>query len=143
MRRIATAVLMLLMAGQHARAAENEPKVITLSCDGTVTETVVGLGASSDAKPQPMQKVGVVVNLNERTVSFGGFVARVTDVDAANIHFAGSLIRNTYPTSIVGDIDRVTGHMFARTEVSDLKPASESVEINSYEMLCKATDRVF
>ena len=30
-------MLLPLVLGGHAQAAENEPKVITLSCDGTLT----------------------------------------------------------------------------------------------------------
>ena len=38
------------------------------------------------AEPERMQKMGVVVNLNERTVSFLGYVARINEVDTANIN---------------------------------------------------------
>jgi hypothetical protein len=65
MSRIAATTLLallLLMAGQYARAAE--PKVITLSCDGTLTDTY-GIKPGAAELRQPMQKVGVVVNLDE------------------------------------------------------------------------------
>ena len=34
-----TLALLLLVPGDHARAAENEPNVVTLSCDGMLTAT--------------------------------------------------------------------------------------------------------
>jgi len=49
------------------RAAENEPNVITLSCDGMLTATY---GANKPKAPQPLQKTGLVVNLDEQTVFF-------------------------------------------------------------------------
>ena len=93
MSRIAATTLLallLLMAGQHARAAE--PKVITMSCDGTLTSRV------DNVKPEPMKKMGVVVNLDERTVSFLGYVAHIKDVDAANITFGGRRSADNTPT---------------------------------------------
>ena len=67
MRRTVTAFLLalLLMAEQEARA---EPKVITLSCDGPVTDTTT-TSLSIDRQPQPIEKTSVVANLNERTVT--------------------------------------------------------------------------
>ena len=51
-RIIAALLAIALLAGQ-ARA-ENEPKVIILSCDGMVTHTVVS------GQPKPVEKMGVV-----------------------------------------------------------------------------------
>jgi hypothetical protein len=48
--------------------ARDEPKVISLSCEGTVSPTY---GANKPEPPQPLQKTAVVVNLDEQTVSFG------------------------------------------------------------------------
>jgi hypothetical protein len=66
MRCTLTAFLLalLLMAEQEARA---EPKVITL-CDRTVTDTTT-TSLSIDRQPQPIEKMGVVANLNERTAT--------------------------------------------------------------------------
>jgi hypothetical protein len=63
--------LLPLVLGIHARTAENEPKEFTLSCDGTLTRT------SDATKPMDMevlQKISVVVNLNDQTVFFLGYV---------------------------------------------------------------------
>lgn len=82
MRCTVTAFLLalLLMAEQEARAepkvkAGAEPKVITLSCDGTVTDTTT-TSLSIDRQPQPIEKKGVVANLNERTVTAAQIGAR-------------------------------------------------------------------
>lgn len=63
--KIATLALLPLALGGHAQAAENRGKVITLSCDGTLTRTY---GANKPAEPEPLQKTGAVVNLDEQTV---------------------------------------------------------------------------
>jgi hypothetical protein len=145
MPRIAAATILalLLMVGRHAHAAD--PKVITLSCDGT-SSTRSGL--VDDAKPEPTGKVGVVVNLDERTVSFLGYVARITDVDTANINFGGPQIGgnyNGYSIGITGNLDRVTGHMIATTTTSDptQRPYDPNMVMAHYDVLCRATNRVF
>ena len=53
------------------RAAENEPKVITLSCDGMLTPTY---GANQPAMPQSAQKSTVIVNLDDQTIFSLGYV---------------------------------------------------------------------
>src|SRR5215472_8768258 len=81
--------LVPLVLGIHARTTENEPKEFTLSCDGTLTRT-------SDAnKPMHMevlQKISVVVNLNDQTVFFLGYVIPISDVDQVSIDFGGRQI---------------------------------------------------
>ena len=97
----------------HARAAENEPKVITLSCDGTLTRTY---GANKPADPEPLQKTGVVVNLDEQTVFFLGYVVPIYDVDEASINFgARQIVDYGFSVAITGNIDRVTGRMDVTT----------------------------
>jgi hypothetical protein len=138
---IAAAVLLpvLTMAGPHA-LAENEPKVITLSCDGTVNQT-------GRSKPEPTEKMGVVVNLGEQTVSFEGWVARIEYVDAALIEFGGKQLGQQVKgmeATISGEIDRVTGRMTASTTISDPDLTHSSSDINAtFNMHCKATNRVF
>jgi hypothetical protein len=127
------------MAGQLARAAE--PKVITMSCDGTIINTY-GI-KNKPADPEPMKNMGVVVNLDARTVSFAGYVARIKDVDEAIISFGGRQIgerKEGYRISIRGDIDRVTGHMDATTTTSD--PTQRPYDPDPV-ILCKVTDRLF
>jgi hypothetical protein len=78
---MATALLCLLFGEQDANAAE--ATVITLSCDGTAQ-------AAGGGKPEPIKKMGLVVNLTERTVSsFSGILAHIDSVDATNVLFSG------------------------------------------------------
>jgi hypothetical protein len=132
--RIATAALVLLSL--HAsRALAAEKVVITLSCDGTLTDA-----RSPKREPLKINNLGVVVNLAEETVSFGGYVTRIDKVDAANISFNGTSdfqfhgVGPKTTLSIWGAIDRVTGAMSASTNTT--------AETYSYELLCKPANRV-
>jgi hypothetical protein len=142
---MAVALCLAMIGCASALAAENEPKVVTLSCDGTSTDQLKILGD----RQQPMEKMGVVVDLDKRTVSFLGYVARITDVDAANIRFGGEQASDKpkygYSISTSGSIDRVTGHMDVTTTTADptKKPYDPNAVISHYEVLCKATKRVF
>jgi hypothetical protein len=153
---IKTTALMLLplvLSGGHTRAADPkiitraaDPKIITLSCDGTVTDT---RSPTDRQPPKPIEKMGVVVNLNERTVTFQGFVAPIASVDAARINFNGKQIEKTgyYTQRIDGTLDRVTGHMIAdamtlpTTDTRDRDHFDDTQD--HYDVLCKATNRVF
>jgi hypothetical protein len=82
--KIAAVVLAFVFAGQYAQGAE--PTVITLACDGKVTDA-----RASEAKPEAINNMGLVVNLTERTVSgFERIVAQINKLDAAHISFAGT-----------------------------------------------------
>jgi hypothetical protein len=82
-----TCVAVLVFMSACAQAAETT--VITLTCDGKKTDA-----KASDAKPEPVEKLGLVVNLGERTVSgFAGIVARIAKVDAAQISFGSTVKR--------------------------------------------------
>ncbi len=153
MRWITTAALLALlsMAGQYARAAD--PTVITLSCDGTVADTS-STSLPIDREPKPIEKMGVVANLNERTLSFQGYIAPIQIVDAAAISFDGEVVgplaqiasKAGYTQRIDGILDRVTGHMTADTMTSQTKTLAAPNSVitrDHYDMLCKATNRVF
>jgi hypothetical protein len=137
MRRIITMALALLplVLGGHARAAESEGKVIALSCDGTLTPTY---GADKPADPRPLQKTSVVVNLDEQTVFFLGYVAPIEDVDEASINFGGRLIVDYgFSIAIRGNIDRVTGRMDATTVLSDpTKQPDPNTATIHYDVVC-------
>src|SRR5215469_13731457 len=77
----ALALVPLVLGG--LAAADNEPKVVTLSCDGTLTDTT-RTPFPLDHQPKPIEQMGVVANLNMRTVSFMGYVAPIINVDAAS-----------------------------------------------------------
>lgn len=139
--------------GLHA-AAKNEPKVVTLSCDGTTADTTSAPTIPVDHQPKSIEKMGVVANLNERTVSFMGFVAPISTVDAASVNFDGETTGQGgqiasvegFTMRIDGYLDRVTGHMVADTMTYETKKLSDPTNIltrSHYDVLCKATNRVF
>ena len=135
---IAALALLPLVSGDHAPAAENEGKVITLFCDGTLTRTY---GANKPADPEPLQKSAVVVNLDEQTVFFLGYVAPIQDVDEASIAFGGTqVVDYGFSMAIWGDIDRKTGRMDATTVLSDpTKQPDPNTATVHYDVVCKAT----
>jgi hypothetical protein len=59
--------------------------VITLSCDGTLTRTYYGTNKPADR--EPFQTTTVVVNLDEQTMFFLGYILPIYDVDEASINF--------------------------------------------------------
>jgi hypothetical protein len=136
--QIAALALVPLVLGGQARAAENEEKVITLSCDGTFTRTY---GANKTADPEPLQKVGVVVNLNEQTVFFLGYVVPIDEVDVASINFgARQIVDYGFSVVITGTLDRLTGRMHATTVTSDpTNPNDPNIAALHYDVVCRAT----
>jgi copper chaperone CopZ len=118
---ITTILLLSLVVVAHAQA--REPPVITLSCDGTV-KTNVG---NNEGQRKAINKVGVVVDLAEQTVSFAGYVAHIENVDAAAVFFGGG------EDHAMGDIDRASGVMSATTVKGNLAA--------SYELFCKPVTR--
>jgi len=125
-------VLAGVLAWQQAQAAE--ATVITLSCNGNVTD-----GKSVDAKPDPVNKLGVVVNFAEQNVSFAGYVVPISRVDAANVTFEGEVKGVAFglslSTTVSGMVDRVTGAMTATTQ-------TQSTMLN-WDLLCKPANRLF
>ena len=57
--------------------------MITLSCDGTLTRTYYG--ANKPADREPFQTTTVVVNLDEQTMVFLGYIVPIYDVDEASL----------------------------------------------------------
>jgi hypothetical protein len=116
-----------ILAATGARAETAEPTSITLSCEGTIKDA----GAINE-KPQVIGYMGLVVDLTARSVAgFGGIVAHIDRADAAGISFSGHGV----DTTVAGEIDRVTGAVFATTTTTAL--------IWSYDLLCKPTKRLF
>ncbi len=143
----ALSLLLLVFLGGHAQA-ENERKVITLSCDGTLTYTMIRDSRSlpeMSPPPEQIKKVDVVVNLDERMVSFLSYRARIGDVDAVHINFGERLIRHyeEFGVNFWGEIDSVTGRFDATAATlrsSTTLPDYNTLEAH-YEMLCKKTNR--
>jgi hypothetical protein len=132
----AALALVPLVLISHTRA--DEPKLITLSCEGTLTPTY---GANKPETPQPLQKTGVVINLDEQTVFFLGYVAPIYDVDEASINFGGKqVVDYGFSIAIRGNIDRVTGRMDATTALSDpTKQPDPNAATVHYDVVCKAS----
>ena len=80
MRRLAQIASVLLtlpfVLSGYAEAAE--PTVINLSCDGTLTGTY---GTDKPKSMEASQKISVVVDLDDQTVFFLGYVVPIYDVD--------------------------------------------------------------
>lgn len=132
----ATLALLPLVSMSHVRG--DEPKVISLSCEGTVSPTY---GANKPEPPQPLQKTAVVVNLDEQTVFFLGYVAPIQDVDEASIAFGGrQVVDYGFHMAIRGNIDRKTGRMDATTVLSDptKQPDPDTATVH-YDVVCKTT----
>ena len=129
--------LLLLVLGDHARAAGNEPNGITLSCDGMLTATYA---ANKPEALQPLQKTGLVVNLDEQTVFFMGYVVPIEGVGEDSIKFGGTqTVDCGFGVAIRGNIDRATGRMDATLVMSDptQQPSDPDVAAIHYEVVCK------
>ena len=138
--RLCTALARLpLVLGGHARADEDEPKVITLSCDGMLTPTY---GDNKPADPQPLQNASVVADLNEQTVFFLGYVAPIEGVEGASIHFGGrQIVDYGFIVEISGNINRAIGHMDAALVMSDpMQPRDPVTATIKYDMVCKVNE---
>jgi hypothetical protein len=120
---LCTLLTMIVLSSAQAE----EPTVITLSCDGTTKVYV----KREESNINPVTKMGVVVNLAERTVSFDGRVAHIDHVDAAVIYFGGDSVKDT-----TGYIDGKTGSMMA-TNMDGHKYDE------LYELVCPAATGAF
>jgi hypothetical protein len=133
--KIAALTLLALVLVGRVRAIENEGKAITLSCEGTLTRTS---GADKPASPEPFQKTGVVVNLDEQTVFFLGYVVPIESVDAANINFGASqMVDYGFSIGIAGHIDRASGRMAVTTVTLDpTRPNDPEIAALRYDAIC-------
>ena len=139
--KIAALTLLPFVLGGHARAAESEGKVITLSCDGTLARAY---GANQSASQEQLQKTGAVVNLDEQTVFFLGYVVPIESIDEASIKFgARQTVDFGFVISITGQIDRVSGRMDVTTVTLDpTKLNDPSIAAVRYDLFC-ATNSAF
>jgi hypothetical protein len=101
---------------------------------------------ASDPKPEPISKMGLVVNPPAQSAAgFSGIVAHIDKADAAGIAFSdtGKL---TVPganggqvsvgnITVIGELDRVTGAVSATTMTT--------ASTFRYELLCKPATRLF
>lgn len=132
-----TLALLLLALGIHARAAENEPNVMTLSCDGRLIATY---GANKPEAPQPSQRTSLVVNIDEQTVFFMGYVVPIERVREDSIKFGGTqTVDYGFRVAFRGNIDRATGRMDATLVMSDptQQPSDANTATIRYDVVCK------
>jgi hypothetical protein len=142
MRQITAATLLglLLMVGRHA-AAQPAAMIISLKCDGTIQHPWTGAR-------EPFA-VGLVINLAERTVLGFGIVAHIRRIDASSISFngqgpsiEGGMLLGTITVS--GELDRITGALSGEMGfIYEPGTKYEKKTENSYEVICKATNRLF
>jgi hypothetical protein len=123
-----TAFAFLMMPGD-ARADGGQ--VITLTCDGRVT---AGTG-----RAEQVSKMGIVVNLADQTVAFGGYVVGVSRMDAASVSFGGQSVSSwegiKTTVSIDGNVDRVTGALHL---------TQQSIDHSLwFDLGCTPTNRLF
>jgi hypothetical protein len=132
------AIAALCAAGSPHMAQAAEPETLTLTCAGTATDNI-----KPDAKPEQIT-MGVVVNFTARKVA--GFIypgleefpVVIRDANEVHITFAGS---NESGSSIVaGDINRVTGELWASSMMRD---TSNIVTSTTYSLQCRSTQRMF
>jgi hypothetical protein len=128
------AVLVLLPLVLIVDARADEPKVITRSCEGTLTRT----DAANKPYPEPLQKTDVVVNLDERTVFFLGYIVPIETVDEARIDFGAiQMVDYGFSISIAGHIDRPSGRMTVTTVTLDpTKTNDPYIAVLRYDMKC-------
>jgi len=134
-------LLPLVLVGS-VRATENQAKVITLSCNGTLTR-VYGADKPAD-HAEPLQKTGAVVNLDEQTVFFLGYVVPIESFDEVSINFgARQAVEYGFVIAITGHIDRASGRMDVTTVTLDpTKTDDPTIVAVSYDVVC-ATDSAF
>ena len=120
--------------------AENEPNVITLSCGGMLT---AAYGANKPEAPKPLQQTGLVINVDEQTVFFLGYIVPIGDVDGANIEFGGTqTVEYGFRVAINGNIDRATGRMEATLVMSDTQqPTDPNTAAIRYDVVCKPSSK--
>jgi len=88
-----------------------------------------------------LQKTGLVVNLDEQTVFFLGYVVPIDEVDEASLNFGGRQLGDYgFSIAIRGHIDRVTGRMDVTTVLSDpTKQPDPNTATIHYDVVCRAT----
>jgi hypothetical protein len=87
-----------------------------------------------------LQKTGVVVNLDERTVFFLGYVVPIESIDEVSINFgARQIVDYGFIIGIRGHIDRASGRMDVTTMTLDpTKPNDPDIATLRYDVVCKS-----
>jgi hypothetical protein len=96
-------------------------------------------GANKPAMPQSAEKSTVIVNLDDQSIFFMGYVTPIEGVDGANIRFGGrQIVDYGFNVAISGNIDRATGRMDATLIMSDpMQPADANTATIHYDLVCR------
>jgi hypothetical protein len=118
----AVAVLLSATAGQAQTPS------LVLACEGKYDG-------------QPVEKIGLVVNLSAGTVALDWMTARITRITDSNVEFSGNTQAHpaglTLNMHLEGNIDRITGVVTAFTTTGG------SRGLQSYDLICKPARRMF
>jgi hypothetical protein len=125
-----TTVLGLLLIASSVQAAE--PTVIYLSCDGTRRQDT--------EEPDLVDKMGLIVNLGEHTVSTSDVLAHIDMALPDRVEFSSEDIGRVLVVTTTGFIDHVTG----KTRITyTTKFDNEYVGTTVYDLVCKVSNRLF
>jgi hypothetical protein len=134
----ATAAALLVVASMTAQAADD---TLTLACQGTTI-------SEKEDKPKPVS-IGIVVNFTKMTVHgffdehlFRKAQVNITDITETSVSFSGDNEGPDSTTTIIGSMDRVTGHVGALFSTSDTE-TGDSITSWSYSLNCRPTQRMF
>ena len=140
-RRVTRAIVTALTIAALAlpAGAQQQGSTITLSCDGTSKLTAT---AAADLTPEPITKLGIIVNMADRTVSFMDFVVPVTGFTATLVSFSGRhepvFAGLKFPSVLIdGSIDRVTGYATIGFHYAIVG------NNHSWELTCRPATRLF
>jgi hypothetical protein len=131
----------MLVGLSTAHAADT---TLTLACQGTTTF------GTEDAKREPIS-MGIIVDFTNHTVhgfgypGFSGqfdFPVKITGMNEVTVAFHGSHEFGSTLSSITGSLDRVTGDVEARIQMSDSK-RGDFLSILRYALKCRPTQRMF
>jgi hypothetical protein len=142
----------MLSASPLVADAQQQANTIALSCDGTITDE--SIPTPLESTPKPIEGMGVVVNFNERTVTFMDYITSIDSTDAAAILFGREQVgpmaqvarKNGFETQIFGRIDRVSGYMDATATTAKIDhtyaPGAVTI-VDHYQLRCTATKPAF
>jgi hypothetical protein len=138
MRTIVVGAALLALTGPASAA---EAQVIALSCEGTSSTVVLLKPTEADPDSEKPARVSVVVNLNERTVSFSSnhltsYQARIDELADGHISFEREWSVNGQHFALTGSLDRATGSLWAMLGSIDDAPTF-------YYLDCKTASRMF
>jgi hypothetical protein len=107
--------------------------------------TSVPFNDTAKNEDKSVEKMGVAINFDQRTVSIMGYRARINEIDAGRIAFEVKLKKSpgqeTFSGDILGGMNRVTGSLFVTRTEAD--PTANRYVLNLYSMFCKVTNRLF